>query len=273
MALFRRTAVPDAVKAVQLGPGERRAAWGITPDGQPVVAGTRALYLPDGTTLAWDEIERAHWEKPALQLIELTEQEGSGRRHEVVLDLDQDTDLPEEVRTRRQWELRVVLPREAAAGGRRAHRRAAPRGHGGARLAARLRPRHGSARPRTARAGGAGARRRPPRDRMRRNPLDPTSETVQVENVLAARGLVKSYRRGRAVDGIDLTVGAGERVAVLGPNGAGKTTTLLMCLGVVQPDAGEVTVAGYRLPKQRSKAMTRVASRPATCRCQSGSGS
>jgi hypothetical protein len=92
--------VPDAVKATALGPGERRVAWAMTPEAQPVVASTRALYLPDGTTLAWDEIERAHWEKPALHLIELTEQEGSGRRHEVVLDLDHDTDLPEEVRGR-----------------------------------------------------------------------------------------------------------------------------------------------------------------------------
>jgi hypothetical protein len=88
------------VKAVALGPGERRIAWAITTDGQPVVAGTRALHLPDGATLAWDEIERVHWEKPSLQLIELTEHEGSGRRHEVRLDLDHDTDLPEEVRTR-----------------------------------------------------------------------------------------------------------------------------------------------------------------------------
>jgi ABC-2 type transport system ATP-binding protein len=79
-----------------------------------------------------------------------------------------------------------------------------------------------------------------------------------VEHVLAARGLVKSYRRGRAVDGIDLTVAPGERVAVLGPNGAGKTTTLLMCLGVVSPDAGTVTVVGHELPKHRSKAMTAV---------------
>jgi len=79
-----------------------------------------------------------------------------------------------------------------------------------------------------------------------------------VEPVLVASGLVKTYRRGRAVDGIDLTVGTGERVAILGPNGAGKTTTLLMCLGVVQPDAGTVTVAGHRLPKHRSKAMARV---------------
>jgi hypothetical protein len=92
--------VPDVVKAVALGPGERRVAWATTPDGRPVVASTRALYLPHGTTLAWDEIERAHWERPTLQLIELTEHEGSGRRHEVDLDLDNDTDLPQEVRTR-----------------------------------------------------------------------------------------------------------------------------------------------------------------------------
>lgn len=74
-------------------------AWAVTPDGQPVVASTRALYLPGGTTLAWDEIERAHWEQPSLRLIELTEQEGRGARHEVELDLTHETDLPQAVRT------------------------------------------------------------------------------------------------------------------------------------------------------------------------------
>jgi hypothetical protein len=92
--------VPAAVSAVALGPGERRVAWATTPDGQPVVASTRALYLPDGMTLGWDEIERAHWEQPVLWVIELTEREGSGQRHEVVLDLAHDTDLPQEVRIR-----------------------------------------------------------------------------------------------------------------------------------------------------------------------------
>ncbi|HYT24877.1 MAG TPA: ABC transporter ATP-binding protein [Actinomycetota bacterium] len=77
-------------------------------------------------------------------------------------------------------------------------------------------------------------------------------------NVLNARGLVKQYRRGRAVDHVDLVVRSGERVALLGPNGAGKTTTLLMCLGVVEPDAGTVDVCGHRLPKGRSAAMARV---------------
>jgi ABC-2 type transport system ATP-binding protein len=76
--------------------------------------------------------------------------------------------------------------------------------------------------------------------------------------VLEARGLVKDYRRGRAVDGLDLVVRPGERVAVLGPNGAGKTTTLLMCLGVVEPGGGSISVCGHPLPKRRSEAMESV---------------
>ena len=76
--------------------------------------------------------------------------------------------------------------------------------------------------------------------------------------VLEARGLVKDYRRGRAVDGIDLVVAPGERVAVLGPNGAGKTTTLLMCLGVVEPDGGSISICGHALPRGRSRAMESV---------------
>jgi ABC-2 type transport system ATP-binding protein len=75
---------------------------------------------------------------------------------------------------------------------------------------------------------------------------------------LRATALVKDYRRGRAVDGVDLAVAPGERVALLGPNGAGKTTTLLMCLGVVSPDAGTVEILGHRLPRERTKAMARV---------------
>ncbi len=76
-----------------------------------------------------------------------------------------------------------------------------------------------------------------------------------MESVLEAVGLVKQYRRVRAVDGVSLSVGPGERVALLGPNGAGKTTTLLMLLGVLTPDAGTVSIFGHRLPKQRQRAM------------------
>ena len=76
--------------------------------------------------------------------------------------------------------------------------------------------------------------------------------------VLEARALTKRFRDVVAVDAIDLTVSAGERVALLGPNGAGKTTTLLMLLGVITPDGGTVDLAGHRLPKRRSKAMEHV---------------
>jgi ABC-2 type transport system ATP-binding protein len=76
--------------------------------------------------------------------------------------------------------------------------------------------------------------------------------------VLEARGLVKSFGSVRAVDGIDLTVADGERVAVLGPNGAGKTTTLLMLLGAITPDSGTIDILGHTVPRQRSAAMEKV---------------
>jgi ABC-2 type transport system ATP-binding protein len=81
---------------------------------------------------------------------------------------------------------------------------------------------------------------------------------ASVVNVLVAKGLVKRYRRGLAVDRVDITVREGERVALLGPNGAGKTTTLLMCLGAVRPDSGTVEIVGRPLPKGRSAAMAQV---------------
>jgi ABC-2 type transport system ATP-binding protein len=56
--------------------------------------------------------------------------------------------------------------------------------------------------------------------------------------------LAKSYGAVRAVDSVDLAIAPGETVALLGPNGAGKTTTLEMLLGLVRPDAGEVSLFG-----------------------------
>ena len=56
-------------------------------------------------------------------------------------------------------------------------------------------------------------------------------------------GLVKRFERP-AVDGLDLSVRAGEFYALLGPNGAGKTTTLRMVAGLIRPDAGSIHVAG-----------------------------
>jgi ABC-2 type transport system ATP-binding protein len=76
--------------------------------------------------------------------------------------------------------------------------------------------------------------------------------------VIRAHHLVKTFKGRRAVDDISLMVREGERVALLGPNGAGKTTTLLMLLGAVTPDSGSIEVTGLKLPRHRSKAMTRV---------------
>jgi ABC-2 type transport system ATP-binding protein len=60
---------------------------------------------------------------------------------------------------------------------------------------------------------------------------------------LELRGLTKRFDRP-AVDGLDLTVRAGEFYALLGANGAGKTTTLRMVAGLLKPDAGAVSVLG-----------------------------
>jgi lipopolysaccharide export system ATP-binding protein len=63
--------------------------------------------------------------------------------------------------------------------------------------------------------------------------------------LLEVRGLVKSYGRRRVVDGVDFEVHPGEIVGLLGPNGAGKTTTFRMACGMIDPDAGRVTLAGH----------------------------
>src|SRR5215468_509404 len=60
---------------------------------------------------------------------------------------------------------------------------------------------------------------------------------------LDIHGLTKRFDR-RAVDGLDLAVQAGEFYTLLGPNGAGKTTTLRMVTGLLQPDAGSVSIFG-----------------------------
>src|ERR1700737_2469680 len=60
---------------------------------------------------------------------------------------------------------------------------------------------------------------------------------------LEIRGLRKSFDRP-AVDGLDLTVRAGEFYTLLGPNGAGKTTTLRMVVGLLRPDTGSISVLG-----------------------------
>src|SRR5690242_9065539 len=65
-----------------------------------------------------------------------------------------------------------------------------------------------------------------------------------VRPALRVVGLRKRYGDVVAVDGLDLTIAAGECFGLLGPNGAGKTTTIEICEGLTTADAGEVVVLG-----------------------------
>ena len=67
-------------------------------------------------------------------------------------------------------------------------------------------------------------------------------------NVVECRGLTKRYGTAAVVDGLELTVGAGQVFGFVGPNGAGKTTTLRMLLGLVHPSQGSMSVNGRLLP-------------------------
>jgi sodium transport system ATP-binding protein len=72
--------------------------------------------------------------------------------------------------------------------------------------------------------------------------------------ILRAEDLTKRFGTVLAVDGVSLTVDAGEVVGLLGPNGAGKTTTLRMLAGILTPTSGTVTVAGLDMTAQALEA-------------------
>jgi ABC-2 type transport system ATP-binding protein len=64
-------------------------------------------------------------------------------------------------------------------------------------------------------------------------------------------GLTKNYDGVRALDSVDLNVGAGEVRGLLGPNGAGKTTLLRILLGLVEPEDGTIELFGETLATAR----------------------
>jgi putative ABC transport system ATP-binding protein len=62
----------------------------------------------------------------------------------------------------------------------------------------------------------------------------------------------------RAVDGVDLDIGAGETVAVMGPSGCGKSTLLHLLGGLDRPSGGEVSLNGRRIDNLGEKALARM---------------
>jgi len=73
---------------------------------------------------------------------------------------------------------------------------------------------------------------------------------MQSPLAIEATGLVKSFGRQRAVDGVDLAVRRGSIYGVLGPNGAGKSTTIRMLATLVRPDAGRARVLGHDIVEE-----------------------
>jgi lipooligosaccharide transport system ATP-binding protein len=81
-----------------------------------------------------------------------------------------------------------------------------------------------------------------------------SDEAKPGEELLRARGLVKSYEGRRVVDELDLSLDAGMVLGLLGHNGAGKTTTLRMLYGFIEPEAGSIRYRGLDFREHRTQA-------------------
>ena len=81
------------------------------------------------------------------------------------------------------------------------------------------------------------------------------THTDSFQSILSAVGLRRSFAEVTAVDGVSFEVRPGEIVGLVGPNGAGKTTIINMILGVLEPTAGYVRIAGIDLARSRSQAL------------------
>jgi ABC-2 type transport system ATP-binding protein len=84
------------------------------------------------------------------------------------------------------------------------------------------------------------------------------SASANPSSALLVQDLRKYYGDVRAVDGLDLDVGAGECFGLLGPNGAGKTTTIEICEGLLFPDSGRVEILGLRWDREEKQLRQRL---------------
>jgi ABC-2 type transport system ATP-binding protein len=71
-----------------------------------------------------------------------------------------------------------------------------------------------------------------------------------MEPAVAISGLIKNYGRVKALQGLDLTIEAGQIYGLLGPNGSGKSTLIKTLVGAVKPTAGKVLVLEKAMPQE-----------------------
>ncbi len=76
--------------------------------------------------------------------------------------------------------------------------------------------------------------------------------------MLKVQGLCKRYGDTEVLRGVNLHVRRGECFGLLGPNGAGKTTTLRLLLGLIEPDSGQIELAGIAVPARAREARMKV---------------
>ena len=72
--------------------------------------------------------------------------------------------------------------------------------------------------------------------------------------LLEVKGLKKAFGSRQAVNGVSFSVEEGEVFGLLGPNGAGKSTTLSLVCGLLKANAGKITVGGFDIVKEATKA-------------------
>jgi phospholipid/cholesterol/gamma-HCH transport system ATP-binding protein len=75
---------------------------------------------------------------------------------------------------------------------------------------------------------------------------------------MVLRGVHKCFDAQVVLNGIDLTVGAGETLAVLGRSGTGKSVLLKLIVGLERPDSGSICIHGHEMTKSNLEAMNEI---------------
>lgn len=80
------------------------------------------------------------------------------------------------------------------------------------------------------------------------------------EIIVQTNNLSKTFKKYKAVDGVDLRISKGDIYGFLGPNGAGKTTTIRMLLGLMKPSEGDIHIFGQTFDQNKLESLRRMGS-------------